>query len=66
MKKHFFAITIEDDSKSYHPKTRTILDIPTAINFFGNADLTLKIVGGSVRSMCDKWNDKYEGKKEVK
>ena len=64
--KYFFLISIIDDSKEYRPTSKTIIDVPTAINFFARPGIALEKIGISVRRMMAQWNEKYAGSQEVK
>lgn len=64
--KYFFLVSVVDDSKEYRPMSKCVLDIPTAVNFFGYPDVAIEKIGSSVRRMAGGWNAKYAGKQEVR
>ena len=65
VQKHFCIIKANDGSKEYSPESKTLLDIPTFLAFFGDLESTKSIVGTYVRGLCDKWNKQYLDKPQV-
>lgn len=65
VQKHFCLISIKDDSKSYSPESKIILDIPTTIAFFGDLNSSKQIVGEYIHKICDRWNSQYLEKPQV-
>ena len=54
---YFFYIRVEDRSQSHHPVYHTILDLPTALNVFGeHSSSTIKLVTRSAHEVVNKWN----------
>jgi hypothetical protein len=63
----FFLIKIIDLSKEYKPTSKIIIDVPTALNFFGlDPGLTKQKVGAEVRRLVKAWNAEYEEKPNVR
>jgi hypothetical protein len=58
--KHFFHILVNDMSKEYNPHYQTLMDIPTAVAFFGlRPEETKAKVSARVRALVDAWNEKF-------
>ena len=56
---YYFAASAVDTSKTGSPKTEILLDLFTARNFFGFADLTKKKLISKAKSLCEDWNKRY-------
>ena len=57
---HFFCISIVDATKSYHPESSLVLDLPTAYVFFGlDPKKTIKRIGDSARALVKEWNQAF-------
>jgi hypothetical protein len=51
---------VNDMSKDYNPHYQTILDIPTAVAFFGLRPAETKAkVAAKVKSLVEAWNKKF-------
>jgi hypothetical protein len=66
LEKHFFLIRVQDNSVSYAPNSKIIIDIPTALNFFADPDGTETLVADQTKDLARRWNQKYLNKKEVR
>ena len=56
---YYFAASAVDTSKTGSPKTEILIDLFTARNFFGFADLTKKKLISKAKSLCEDWNKRY-------
>jgi hypothetical protein len=63
--KFFFVINVSDGSVQYAPESKIVVDIPTAVNFFGDPESVKSVVGEKVRDLVKRWNEKYSRGKEV-
>jgi hypothetical protein len=55
-----------DWSQAWHPESKIILDIPTALNFFlENKIVTKRKIGEMARHLVSAWNAMYAGTKNV-
>jgi hypothetical protein len=60
VKNFFFHILINDISKQYAPQYQTVVDIPTALEFFGrNPAETRARICAKVHRLVDAWNAKF-------
>ena len=66
VQKHFCLIKVKDGSKSYSPESKVIVDIPTALAFFGDLTSTKTIVGEYIHKICNQWNSDYVDKPQVR
>ena len=59
-------ISLIDWSVNYHPESKTLMDIDTALNFFHEGREATKLrVGNMARALVGAWNRKYEGTSTV-
>ena len=67
MSDHFFYLHARDESKTYAPESQIVIDVPTAIAFFGSdgKDSTLELIHGRVKSLVEEWNAQYAGDNAV-
>jgi len=58
---HFFVLHTVDSSKTYSPESQIVIDIPTAVAFFGQRgrDDTLSKVHGMAVSLVSEWNKHF-------
>lgn len=60
MRDYFFYARAKDSSKEYSPESQIIIDVPTAVAFFGNADnRTLETIHERVQSLVSEWNSLF-------
>ena len=63
----FFLMSIIDWSVAYHPESKILMDIETALNFFYDSREATKLrVGNMTRALVSAWNKKYEGTSTVR
>jgi hypothetical protein len=63
----FFLLSLIDWSVPYHPETKTLMDIETALNFFHEGREATKLrIGNMARALVAAWNKKYEGTSTVR
>ncbi len=64
---YFFLMSLIDWSVPYHPESKTIMDLDTALNFFYEGREATKLrIGNMARSLVEAWNRKYEGTTTVR
>ena len=60
-------MSLIDWSVTYHPESKTLMDIDTALNFFYEGREATKLrIGNMARSLVAAWNRKYEGTSTVR
>ena len=58
--RHFFLLKVVDWSKSYKPESKSLLDVPSALNFFlRDTRYTLEVVEQRLREYVNLWNVTY-------
>jgi hypothetical protein len=58
--KYFFHLLVNDMSKNYSPQYHTLIDIPTAVSFFGRDQAkTRERVVEKVHRLVEAWNKKF-------
>jgi hypothetical protein len=63
---YFFLLHLIDWSSSWHPESKIIMDIPTAVAFFyEKKEHTRKKVSRMSQQLVDAWNEMYAGTKNV-
>lgn len=63
----FFLMSIIDWSVAYHPESKIIMDVDTALNFFYDSREATKLrIGNMTRALVAAWNKKYEGTSTVR
>jgi hypothetical protein len=63
---YFFLLHLIDWSSSWHPESKIIMDIPTAVAFFyEKKEHTRKKVLRMSQQLVDAWNEMYAGTKNV-
>jgi len=50
---------ITDASVIYRPQSKIIIDIPSAVSLFANADSFKAVIGTRIKALTKRWNDKY-------
>jgi hypothetical protein len=62
----FFLLHLIDWSTPWHPESKIIIDIPTALSFFlDHREHTKKKVTKMAQRLVDAWNEAYGGTKNV-
>jgi len=62
----FFLINLIDWSVPWHPESKIIIDIPTAVTFFlEKKEHTKRKVTEMSQKLVDAWNEMYGGTKNV-
>ena len=64
--KHFFLLSLIDNSVSYSPESKIIFDIPTALHFFSDPIAARRIVGEKTADLCHRWNEQFSKNLEVR
>ena len=63
---YFFLLHLIDWSTPWHPESKIIIDIPTALSFFlDHREHTKKKVSKMAQKLVDAWNEAYGGTKNV-
>ena len=63
---YFFLLHLIDWSTPWHPESKIIIDIPTALSFFlDHREHTKKKVTKMAQRLVDAWNEAYGGTKNV-
>jgi hypothetical protein len=63
---YFFLLHLIDWSSPWHPESKIIIDIPTALSFFlDHREHTKKKVAKMAQKLVDAWNEAYAGTKNV-
>jgi hypothetical protein len=63
---YYFLMVVSDWNKSFRPVSLAILDIPTALLFFGDYKKARELVELEVAKCVESWNDSFSGLPSVR